>query len=401
MKQTHYIIALMAVLAMASCSSDKEIEEKKPLTESTDPMMFTCQAENSQQAKRSRAASLTSDFMVSVYKQYQQTGQQTVMPDYHVQYFTTGTSWDGTIRAYWDYTKVAGQYEHYWDYSGYPYRFHAVAPYPTDKTGFVLSDTQITIPVNYQMQTCVNGTVSPASATAEPYLLAQVQRAADGKDTDLLSTKDDKEINSASTTKNRSVSLPFHHLNTKVRFGIYTTSPWATANHLYIKDMIIKASSPNFVTAATSYSTQTGGTDNSWYKGTGTSGFTGVTTGTGVKILQFDGGKTVEGNDLRDHQGRSSAFWLQCKDGIVQLPQENVQLTVSFKLMQGDDVYKEFTDHPLTLDHDTPVFHWQSGYLYTYYLVITEIDSKLEIAFTATLAPWEDLSGTLSTDLEQ
>lgn len=392
------------MLATASCSSDKEIEEKKPLTESTDPMVFTCQTENSQQAKTSRAASLTSDFMVSVYKLYKQAEQQTVMPDYHVQYFTTGTEWDGNVRAYWDYTKVLGQYERYWDYSGYPYRFHAVAPYPTDKTGFVLSDTQITIPVNYQMQTCVNGTVSPASATAEPYLLAQVQRAADGKDTDLLSTKDDKVINSASTTKNRSVSLPFHHLNTKVRFGIYTTSPWATDNHLYIKDLTIKASSEGsagFATAATSYSTSVGGTDNSWYKDTGTAGFTGLTTVPSTTLLQFDGGKTVEGNDLRDHQGRSSAFWLQCKDGIVQLPQENVRLTVSFKLMQGDDVFKEFADKQLTIDHDAPVFHWQSGYLYTYYLVITEIDSKLEITFTATLAPWEDLSGTLSTDLEQ
>lgn len=395
---------MMALLTIAACSSNQELEEVVPVADSKDPMLFTCLSENNEQEQVTRASGtqyLTTDFMVATYKLYMQSNQQTVMQDYHVEYFTTGTAWDGNVRPYWDYTKVSGQYERFWDYSGFPYRFHGIAPYPADKTGFVLSDTQLTIPATYSMQTSLNGMVTPANA--EPYMVAQVQRGTDGKDTDLLSTKDDKIFNSTSVTKNRYVSLPFHHLNSKIRFGIYCTSPWTTSNQLYIENLHIKVSSSNFATSATGYSATAAANDYTWYIGTNNSGFTGVTTAaTGTQLLEFDGGSNVEGNDLRNHQGRSSTYWLQCKDGIMQIPQENVQMTVSFTLLTADHtIYKQFTDVPIKLEDGTAKYNWKSGFIYTYYLIVGGIDDKLPITFTATLTPWEDVSGSLVTDLEQ
>ena len=91
----------------------------------------------------------------------------------------------------------------------------------------------------------------------------------------------------------------------------------------------------------------------------------------------------------------------------MQLPQDNIRLTVSFKLMKpGDSTpYQTFTNVPVAIQLSDgtlqPILQWQPGYIYTYYLIIGGIEDKLEIEFTATLAPWEDISGSLSTDLEQ
>ena len=85
-----------------------------------------------------------------------------------------------------------------------------------------------------------------------------------------------------------------------------------------------------------------------------------------------------------------------------QLPQKDVYLTVSFNLKNADGTtYKTYTDIPVKWDDVNPLLTWKAGYLYTYYLVINNIDEKLEISFTATLTPWENISGSLSTDLEK
>ena len=47
-----------------------------------------------------------------------------------------------------------------------------------------------------------------------------------------------------------------------------------------------------------------------------------------------------------------------------------------------------------------PYHTWQSGYIYTYYLILGGIGDKLELSFTCTLTPWEYVNGSLSTDLE-
>lgn len=411
-------LAAPAVLFFMSCTSSGVIEDIHEIEPNEiDALKFTCQTQDDEQEHKNttRAAqSLTTGFIVNTYKAYGLTQQHIVMDAYNVEYKTTGTAWDGNIRPYWDYTKVNGQYEKYWDYSAFPYRFHAVAPYPTNSADIMMSDTKLTINAPYKMQTSLNGMVTPADREAEPYLAAQLQRNNDGRDYDLIATNHPKEINTSSQTRNRYVELPFHHLNSKVRFGIYCTSPWTTANPLYIEGLTVSVYSPDFVTQANGYSVD--GTtapvlgsfpsENPWYIGTDNSGFTGLTKvalpTTHTELLRFDGGKEVSDNDLSLHQGRASAFWLQCKQGIMQIPQENVTLCVSFKLHRMDGtLYKEFNDIPIQMEDGTRQYDWLSGYIHTYYLIIGGIEEKLEITFTATLTPWEDVSGTLSTDLEQ
>lgn len=406
-------LAALAVLLFISCSQNSTIEEIEEINLSTDPLNFTCLTEGNETEHATRAAGsspLTSDFMVSTFKAYGLTSQYTVMDNYHVEYKTSGTAWDGTVRPYWDYTKVNGQYEKFWDYSAFPYRFHAIAPYPANPSVITLGDVSLQINAPYSMQQVHNGMVTPENNVAEPYLAAQLQRNADGHDYDHLATTHPKEINTSSTTRNRYVALPFHHLNSKVRFGIYCTSPWTTANPLYIEGLTVKVASSNFITQAAGYDAGlTSGdriSENSWYRGTGNSGFTGLTKvtdpATHTELLRFDGGKEISDNDLSLHQGRSSAYWLQCPDGIKQIPQEDVILYVSLKLMKMDGtLYKEFTDVPIRMEDGTYKYNWLSGYIHTYYLIIGDIDDKLEITFTATLTPWEDVTGSLTTDLEQ
>lgn len=399
----------MGVLLLVSCAVDKVKEDIPEIDLSgTDPISFTCKSQDEETEFTTRASVLlASDFMVSTYKAFGQT-KHSVMENYHVEYLTAGTAWDGNVRPYWDYTGVAGQYERFWDYSAFPYRFHAIAPYPKNKTNYILSDNQLNIPEPYYAQTTINGMITPADNVAEPHLLAQVQRNTDGTDQDLLGSN--SVINNASTSRNREVWLPFHHLNSKIRFGIYHTTQWLTANKTYINHLVIKVVSASFVTEALSgYKTENNG---SWHISNGNSGFQGLkkeasSINNPYQIYSFDGGLGVEGNDLTLCQTRQTAYFMQCPGGIMQIPQEKVRMTVSFDLMKEDgNVYQEFRDVPIQLIFNVEPtvcdeFNWQSGYIYTYYLVLGEVENKLEITFTATLTPWEDVTGSLTTDLEQ
>lgn len=401
---TVYLLASAAFFA--ACTTDKVLEEVEDISGSTDPMRFTVTKENLTPDQRA-ANPLTSGFMVSAYKLYGQDNQQTVMPQYEVRYHVLGDAWNGRTYSSWTYDDVKGQNLRYWDYSAFPYRFNAIAPYPANPAGFVLTDQSLKINVPYSAQTCINGMVTPADNAAEPHLLSQVQRGTDGKDTDLLALSDDKTvINDGSTTKNRDVWMPFHHLNSKIRFGIYHNTQWLISNKTYIKDLIIKVTSPNFVTGAGNYQSKgTGG----WRISTGNSGFKELTkAAVPYEIFCFDGGQEIEDNDLTERQTRKTAYFMQCPGGMMQIPQEHVEMTVSFKLYTADDhLYKSFTDVPVRLEKENhpgdyqTYFDWKSGYIYTYYLVINEIDEKLEVTFTATLTPWEDVAGSLSTDLEK
>ncbi len=415
-------LAAIAMLGLSACSKSsviEEVEEIKPI--GTDVMSFTGRVQDNEAETRATGGTynsplLTTGFMVSTYKLYNASNQQTVMEKYNVEYKTTGTAWDGNIRAHWDYTQVPGQYERYWDLSGFPYRFHAIAPYPTDPSTVTLDDKLLKINAPYYYQTVHNGLVQTRKAdgsvtqdAAEPYMIAQVHRDTEGKDQDLLATPDKVNINISSTNKVRTVWMPFHHLNSKIRFAVYTLHPWASDNFLYIKDLKIRVTSNQFVTAADGYQATCDATHN-WRIDTGTSGFTTPTKKNPAELttplFQFDGGKDVEGNDLRECQTQATAFFMQSKGGQVQLPQENVQMAVSFKLCDSNgETYKTFTDVPIaiqlpdeTLD---PLHTWKPGYIYTYYLIIAGLEDKLEITFTATLTPWEDVSGSLVTDLEK
>ena len=424
------LAALCVLFILCSCSSDTTLKKTDESTDSTDPLTFTCQL--TQDAQTRAATTLTSDFIVSTYKAYATSEQQTVMDRYYVEYKTTGSAWEGTNRPYWDYTSVPGQYEKFWDYSHFPYRFHAIAPNTSSSRAassprsssfldhVTLSATTLTISAPYHFQTCLNGMVTPSAPEAEPYVVAQLHRDADGKDHDLLAFGEDSPtLNNSTTTRHREVWLPFHHLNAKIRFAVYSLAPWASANSLYISDLTIKVTSTSFTTAATGYeATCEGlGTEASPFTSwrvhppyTGTAGFLGLTKTDALShLLHFEGGKDIPGNDLRDCQTQKTAFFLQCQDGIMQLPQENVSMTVSMKIYNKADgnLYQSFTDVPIEyeLDGTRHTRHtWQSGYLYTYYLVLGKEGTspdKLSIDFTCTLTPWEDITGSLSTDLEQ
>lgn len=397
--------AALGVLVCGACSSNDVIKEIKEIdTTGTDLMRFT-RATEIPATRSTRAANyLKTGFMVSTYKAFGITSaQQTVMNKYQVNYTTTGTDWDGNTNDNWEYINVNGQSEKYWDYSNFPYRFNALAPYPTE-TDVVLADENLSITKSYSYQSCTNGTVTPENTVAEPYMLAQVQRDGYGTDKDIYAGSD---ISSNATSLNRYVALPFHHLNSKIRFGVYSLNPWATEHKLYIQDLEVKVASTDFVTKANKY--EASGTD-TWRLPTGNSGFTGLTTATGTTLLSYSGfdasNTLLEDNDLRKHQGQSTAYFLQCPDGIMQIPQEGVKMTVSLKLMQEgtDDPFKTYTNVPvvLKLENSTTqdTYNWVSGNIYTYYLIL-DFDNKLEIQFTATLAPWEDISGSLNTDLEQ
>lgn len=404
-----YAFATMSVFLCIACSSDGVIEEIKEIdTNGTDLMRFTRAIEaQTTPSTRAEVNYLKSGFMVSTYKAFGNTSaQQTVMSKYKVEHRTTGSGWDGNTQDNWEYIGVNGQKEKYWDYSNFPYRFNAIAPCPTE-TDVILSDNELKITKSYSYQTCTDGALSPADAAAEPYLVAQVQRTAEGKDYDIFVGGTDNEINKSSQTLNRYVALPFHHLNSKIRFGVYTKNLWATENDTYIQDLKINVSSESFVTKATGYAITN---EESWYdKTSDNSKFTSVTkltsTDTKPTLLTFTGvtgGSAVEGNNMKLHQSQSTAYMLKCPDGIMQLPQKDVKMTVSLKLMQpgSSTPVKEYTNVPIKLEDYTEVFTWQSGFIYTYYLIL-DFDSNLEIQFTCTLTPWEDISGSLSTDLEQ
>ena len=400
--------ALSACAAMCACATDTIVKEEDDDTpESFDPMSFTCQIQDDVPTTATRATALTTGFMVSTYKSYALTDkQQTVMDRYTVEYKTSGTAWDGNVRPYWDYTQVSGQIQRYWDFSNFPYRFHAVAPCPADKSAVKLTDKEVRLDKGYSYQTVTDGVVSPSNADAEPYMLAQVHRAADGVDTDILAQDDQhRNINTSSTSLNREVKMPFHHLNSKVRFAVYCLSPWVTANYLYVKDLTVNVTSSDFVTSASGFEA-TCTESSSWRPDVSPFGFTGLTkAASSSTLLSYSGmsnGTPLQDNDLRENQTQKTANFLQCKDGIMQIPQDGVKMTVSLKLLKANhNDYKILADIPIKLDDNTDVFNWKPGYIYTYYLVIGGILDKLEIEFTCTLTPWEDISGSLSTDLEQ
>ena len=400
--------ALSACAVMCACATDTIVKEEDDDTpESFDPMSFTCQIQDDVPTTATRASALTTGFMVSTYKSYAVSGkQQTVMDRYTVEYKTSGTAWDGNVRPYWDYTQVSGQIQRYWDFSNFPYRFHAVAPCPADKSAVKLTDKEVRLDKGYSYQTVTDGVVSPSNADAEPYMLAQVHRAADGVDTDILAQDDQhRNINTSSTSLNREVKMPFHHLNSKVRFAVYCLSPWVTANYLYVKDLTVNVTSSDFVTSASGFEA-TCTESSSWRPDVSPFGFTGLTkAASSSTLLSYSGmsnGTPLQDNDLRENQTQKTANFLQCKDGIMQIPQDGVKMTVSLKLLKANhNDYKILADIPIKLDDNTDVFNWKPGYIYTYYLVIGGILDKLEIEFTCTLTPWEDITGSLSTDLEQ
>jgi len=429
-KYTLYIYIVTIILSLNACSTNGIVEENptpQPTgTESNDPMLFSAGSESmsSQTRTTTRAAALQNGFIVSTFKGYGSSLQSTVMDKYVVDYKETRDDWNGVVISNWNYIGTYNgvvQAEKYWDYANFPYRFHAVAyahpsnteTYPSVSGISDLGASHLLLNKVFKSQTfeapagaTPTTSITPTDGEAEPYIIAQVSRDANGTDLDLLTNKTDKTINTSSTSKNRRVSLPFHHLNCKVRFAIYTDNLGQTDRSDYIKDLTIWADKQ--ATSATSYEAHGEG---SWVSLDGFSNFTGITVVDRNVLYKFNTGgtgRTYEQNDLFLHPSKNNAYFLECPNGIMQLPQENVKMHVSLTIMKGDGsgATAEYHDFEITApDTGSANFnplHWKAGNIYTYYLHLTFDDINLPIiTATCTLTPWEDVSGSLITDLEE
>lgn len=448
--------SVLALSWLASCSSDGTIVDIPDYVEH-DPLTFSV-ASSSTSVSRAASHELEQGFLVSTYKLYGSVQQQTVMKRYEALYSTDeankyhGSKWNtvGTAGSDPATTLYQTQYERYWDLSAFPYRFHAITPCPKTSvnaliTDFELSDKKLTIPgtytdgsddkyITYQSQSVTDGVVSP-SYVEDPYMIAQVERDSVGRDWDLLQPQFDAngnvtatktQITSASNTLSRQVPLRFHHINSKVRFGIYTTVTNFPAEALNIKNVKITAKNATtqwqqFITKAAHYSASINGVtdkDNFFDKGSYVN-----QNGADVATLINNPTKTA---DLKSATSREKAYFFDIPStkvgvengvdifddievqyveggitktrktpgGLLQIPQKGVELYVEF------DINNEHYSFQLEVNGKKK-FDWRASCRYTYYIVVKHLQ-PFEIAFTATIEPWVTVtSSNIDTDLEQ
>ncbi len=395
-----------------ACGSEEVIDNV--VTESEDPMRFGSATMGVETKSGLRAAGdkLKHGFVVSSYKLPTTGSMQTVMERYEAVYkespWYQNSSW-GTVGGTPDFYQE--QVERYWDYSARSYQFHAVAPnsnkraaeYVTN-SGFTLTATELRLPDPFRRQTATDGTVAPASSESEPYLVAQVERhlqgAASATDYDML-VKDPSDATKAlvinaekGTSSGRTVALPFHHLTSRVRFAIYTTVSSCPAS-LFIHNVTISASSASgFITRAESYEATLASGKN-FMQGTFESPTkAGANVETTLLTLLTDGttSTTFAEPYLHQYVGKDKAYFFECKNGLMQLPQTGVKLSVDLRI--GSHRYT----FPLKVGSED-TFTWEPNKLYTYYIVVSNIDPFM-IHFTASLTDWEDVKGSFSVDLE-
>ena len=441
--------SVLALSWLASCSSDTTITDI-PDYEEHDPLTFSV-ASSSTSVSRAASHELEQGFLVSTYKLYGSEQQQKVMDCYEASYDKTpyhGSKWNtvGEAGAAPDYFYQT-QYERYWDLSAFPYRFHAITPCPktADNSniikGFELSDQKLSIPdqyddgsgsttfVTYNSQTVSNGTITP-DYVPDPYLIAQVQRDADGKDWDLLQpvfnadgdiTSHKTEIVvSGSTERTRAVPLVFHHINSKVRFAIFADVDAFPAEPLTIKNVTITATNPDgpwgeFIYKVQGFISSLSGSDVSFFDNID---YGDTKTDDDPVVLLKNTSKTY---DLRDAFDRAHAYFfdipstivgykdggstpvyddiynssgIKTPGGLLQIPQKGVELYVEF------DINNEHYSFQLEVN-GKKTFDWRASCRYTYYIVVKHLQ-PFEIAFTATIEPWVTVtSSNIDTDLEQ
>ena len=454
--------SVLALSWLASCSSDTTITDIPDYVEQ-DPLTFSV-ASSSTSVSRAASHELEQGFLVSTYKLYGSEQQQTVMYRYEALYnvgpLYNGSKWNtvGNKGADNDPKSLyKTQYERYWDLSAFPYRFHAITPCPKQATanalitGFKLSDKELIIPgnyqdpegtykyISYQSQSVTDGVVSP-SYVEDPYMIAQVERATDGTDWDLLQPQFDAngnvtatktQITSASNTLSRQVPLRFHHINSKVRFGIYTTVTNFPAEALNIKNVKITAKNATtqwqqFITKAAHYSASINGVtdkDNFFDKGS-------YVNQNGADVATLINNPTMTA-DLKNATSRDKAYFFDIPStkvgvengvdifddievqyveggitktrktpgGLLQIPQKGVELFVEF------DINNEHYSFQLEIEKSggskQKQFDWRASCRYTYYIVVKHL-VPFEIAFTATIEPWVTVtSSNIDTDLEQ
>lgn len=419
---THILPLTIVLAAMAGCSSDSTVTPIEDYVEQQ-PMSFSIATLDEGTGLSRATQSLEAGFLVSTYKLYGAATQQTVMDRYEASYGKTtyhGSKWNtvGEAGAAPDYFYQT-QYERYWDLSAFPYRFHAITPCPktADNSniikGFELSDQELTIPTQYindnnlsfKAQSVTNGTATPNyTSDPYPYLIAQVERDAYGNDWDMLQpvfdadgeiTSNKKQIiGTGSTERTRQVPLVFHHMNTKVRFAIFTTVTAFPVEELYIKNVKITAtnSGGKFLTSASGFSANLGSSTESFFdNGTFTTGGESSFT-----LLQYD----TNNKDLRDANSRENAFFFAdaVPDGYLQIPQSGIKMNVEFDI--NNEHYSFQFETKKSNGTTQSVFNWRASCRYTYYIVVTHL-KPFEITFTSTIEPWVVVkSSEIGTDLE-
>lgn len=447
---THILPLTIVLAAMAGCSSDSTVSPIEDYVEQQ-PMSFSIATlDEGTFLSRATQQPLEAGFLVSTYKLYGASAatQQTVMDRYEASYLTTnnyhGSKWNtvGEAGAAPDYFYQT-QYERYWDLSAFPYRFHAITPCPKTAdnsnliTGFELSDKKLTIPklnsTIYQSQSSKDGVITP-DYVPDPYLIAQVERDADGKDWDMLQpvfnadgdiTSHKTEIVvSGSTERTRAVPLVFHHINSKVRFAIFTNVDAFPDEPLTIKNVTITATNPDgpwgeFIYKVQGFISSLSGSDVSFFD---IIDYGDTKTDDDPVVLLKNTSKTY---DLRDAFDRAHAYFfdipstivgykdggstpvyddiynssgIKTPGGMLQIPQNGVKLFVEFDI--NNEHYSFQFETKKSNGTTQSVFNWRASCRYTYYIVVTHL-KPFEITFTSTIEPWVVVkSSEIGTDLE-
>ena len=379
---------------LSACSSDTTIHDVEEQHDDV-PMQFSQAAINSPATRTGSDNTLTTGFLVSCWKAFGDVKQQVVMNNYQVKIYQDNwnynTKWDYVTSPSREFYKE--QYLRYWDFSNMPYRFHAISPCPDDNEidNFTLSADNLTMPTSviYQSQTVSDGSL--VEKGAEPYYVAQVSCTKESNDFDYDLLNNNAQINKSNdghtTSLTRYVALPFHHITSKVRFAIYSSN----GASFKLSNIKIKAQSANgFITSAKGYSADLTTTTN-MLSGT----FTETVKTTTDYTLLTDGNGT---DDISQYKASSAPYWFHCKEGLLQIPQQEVKLLISFDINSTS-----YSDIPIAVKSDENTidsFTWESNKIYTYYINISDL-KPLTIEFSAELAPWTEVTGSISTDLEK
>lgn len=387
-----WMVGALLCASLLACSSDTTIHDVEEQHDDV-PMQFSQAAINSPATRAGSDNTLTTGFLVSCWKAFGNDKQQVVMNNYQVKIYQD--NWNFNTK--WDYVTSSGrtfykeQYLRYWDFSNMPYRFHAISPCPADNEidNFKLSTDNLTMPTSviYQSETMVDGAIVGG---AEPYYVAQVSCTKESNDFDYDLLNNNAQINKSNdghtTGLSRYVALPFHHITSKVRFAIYSSN----GASFKLSNIKIKAQcAKGFITEANGYTANlTTGNILSGY-------FPNTTAEQTERVLLTDGSGT---DDISKFNASSTPYWFQCENGLLQIPQQDVKLLISFDI-NGTP----YSDIPIAVKSgETTIdsFTWESNKIYTYYINISDL-KPLTIEFSAELAPWTEVTGSISTDLEK
>lgn len=413
-----WVIGALLCTGMVSCFNDSTLSEPY-VYDGEEPMQFSQAMLSAPATRAANVNFLNQGFLVSSWKGFSTGKQYMIMDRYEVKY--QSDPWSNLSR--WNYVGSTAdgyyktQVERYWDADAFPYRFYAISPCPAhaDLPDFKLTWDNLTIPqsVSFICQTCNNGVLT---AGAEPYMPAQVEcrDGSNNKDIDLLNgnalINKNRAQNGATTVYDRFVALPFHHFTSKVRLGIYNTYRKQTPDEFLIYNIKVKVTSDSFITAGKGYTANLRQSD--MLHGTFTQTVYAVTDAQKT-LLQTD--DALRG-DLNAAIDRDHAYFCECRDGMLQIPQQGVKLSISFDVYgldyksdftssDGKIVYDKsaktihYTDIAIK-DDDVESFEWESNNIYTYLLKVTEF-YPLSIDFSAELTPWTDVYGSIDTNLEQ